>query len=242
MPWLADPQFRPHRHADLRARRQGRARHRAEQAAAHEALRSAGADEARRRSGEAIGDRSRCCAAAPCTRIAASCCIVRAANGTPRHKISESIQVTTSRDVLAAMARGEGPDDAFIALGYAGWEAGQLEREIHDNAWLTLPVDEQRDVRPALRGALARRLAVARRGRRPGEPRRRTCLSRAPAHRPRVRLRTQTHRHRQRRHGDRRRRAPLHGRPTAPRAPTGARSTARCARMRAGPAAGRRPL
>ena len=41
------------------------------------------------------------------------------------HKISESIQVTTSRDVLAAMAAGNGPEKAFIALGYAGWEAGQ---------------------------------------------------------------------------------------------------------------------
>jgi putative transcriptional regulator len=46
------------------------------------------------------------------------------------HKVSDAIQVTTSRDVLAAMARGEGPLDAFIALGYAGWESGQLEREM----------------------------------------------------------------------------------------------------------------
>ncbi|NBU26246.1 MAG: DUF179 domain-containing protein, partial [Gammaproteobacteria bacterium] len=37
------------------------------------------------------------------------------------HRVCEGIQVTTSRDVLAAMARGEGPRDAFIALGYAGW-------------------------------------------------------------------------------------------------------------------------
>lgn len=59
------------------------------------------------------------------------------------HKISDSIQVTTSRDVLAAMARGEGPKDAFIALGYAGWEPGQLEREILENAWLTLPVSDE---------------------------------------------------------------------------------------------------
>jgi putative transcriptional regulator len=57
------------------------------------------------------------------------------------HKVSDSIQVTTSRDILAAMARGEGPTDAFIALGYAGWESGQLEREMRDNAWLSLPVD-----------------------------------------------------------------------------------------------------
>ena len=58
------------------------------------------------------------------------------------HRISDSVQVTTSRDVLAALARGEGPRDAFIALGYAGWEAGQLEQEIKDNAWLTLPASD----------------------------------------------------------------------------------------------------
>ncbi len=58
------------------------------------------------------------------------------------HRISDSIQVTTSRDVLAAMARGEGPERAFIALGYAQWGAGQLEQELKDNSWLTLPLDE----------------------------------------------------------------------------------------------------
>ena len=42
---------------------------------------------------------------------------------------------------LAAMARGEGPSDAFIALGYAGWESGQLEREMKENAWASMPVD-----------------------------------------------------------------------------------------------------
>jgi putative transcriptional regulator len=57
------------------------------------------------------------------------------------HKVSDTIQVTTSRDVLAAMARGDGPSDAFIALGYAGWESGQLERELKDNAWVSMPVD-----------------------------------------------------------------------------------------------------
>ena len=57
------------------------------------------------------------------------------------HKVSDTIQVTTSRDVLAAIARGEGPSDAFIALGYANWDSGQLEREMRENAWLTVPVD-----------------------------------------------------------------------------------------------------
>ncbi|MFT3907161.1 MAG: YqgE/AlgH family protein [Steroidobacteraceae bacterium] len=59
------------------------------------------------------------------------------------HRVSESVQVTTSRDILAALARGEGPRNAFIALGYAGWEAGQLEREMLDNAWLSLPVNDR---------------------------------------------------------------------------------------------------
>lgn len=59
------------------------------------------------------------------------------------HRVSDDVQVTTSRDVLAAMARGEGPQDAFIALGYAGWEAGQLEQEILDNAWLAIPMNDR---------------------------------------------------------------------------------------------------
>lgn len=59
------------------------------------------------------------------------------------HVISDAIQVTTSRDILAAMARGEGPQDAFMALGYAGWDAGQLDREMLDNAWLSLPMNER---------------------------------------------------------------------------------------------------
>jgi len=59
------------------------------------------------------------------------------------HKVSDLIQVTTSRDVLAAMARGEGPSDAFIALGYAGWDSGQLEKEILENAWLSMPANDQ---------------------------------------------------------------------------------------------------
>jgi putative transcriptional regulator len=58
------------------------------------------------------------------------------------HRISDAIQVTTSRDVLVAMAKGEGPENAFIALGYAQWDEGQLERELRDNTWLTLPVSD----------------------------------------------------------------------------------------------------
>jgi len=56
--------------------------------------------------------------------------------------VSDSLHVTTSRDVLAAMARGNGPEHAVIALGYAGWEAGQLDEELLQNAWLTVPCDD----------------------------------------------------------------------------------------------------
>src|ERR1700691_2512418 len=56
-------------------------------------------------------------------------------------KVSDVIHVTTSRDILAAMARGQGPAEAVVALGYAGWDGGQLEDEIRANAWLSAPVD-----------------------------------------------------------------------------------------------------
>ena len=57
-------------------------------------------------------------------------------------KVSPSLSVTTSRDILTSMARGAGPQQAVVALGYAGWDAGQLEDEIRSNAWLTVPVDD----------------------------------------------------------------------------------------------------
>lgn len=57
--------------------------------------------------------------------------------------ISEDLSVTTSRDILEAMARGTGPRHAMVALGCAGWGAGQLEYEIVENSWLTTPVAAQ---------------------------------------------------------------------------------------------------
>jgi putative transcriptional regulator len=55
--------------------------------------------------------------------------------------ISEDLGLTTSKDVLEAVARGEGPKDVLVSLGYAGWSAGQLEQEIAQNAWLTVEAD-----------------------------------------------------------------------------------------------------
>jgi putative transcriptional regulator len=57
--------------------------------------------------------------------------------------VTGDIAVTTSRDILAALARGEGPTETLVALGYAGWGAGQLEREMAENAWLTGPADSR---------------------------------------------------------------------------------------------------
>jgi len=54
-------------------------------------------------------------------------------------KVTEEITLTTSRDILRAIARDKGPAEHLIALGYAGWSAGQLEHELAENSWLTLP-------------------------------------------------------------------------------------------------------
>ena len=52
--------------------------------------------------------------------------------------VSEFLNVTTSRDILHAIAESAGPRNYLIALGYAGWSAGQLEEEIKENAWLNV--------------------------------------------------------------------------------------------------------
>ncbi len=57
--------------------------------------------------------------------------------------IDGDLAVTTSRDILEAIARGDGPERYLLALGYAGWGGGQLEQEMADNAWLSGPVDQR---------------------------------------------------------------------------------------------------
>lgn len=54
-------------------------------------------------------------------------------------EVGGGLFLTTSRDVLEAMAKGEGPAQAVVALGCAGWGAGQLEQELVDDSWLMVP-------------------------------------------------------------------------------------------------------
>jgi len=83
----------------------------------------------------------------------------------------DGLSITPSRDILEAMARGEGPEEVLVALGYAGWGPGQLERELGENSWLSAPADtdvifhrpptERWDAAAALLGVDLRLLAPA---------------------------------------------------------------------------------
>lgn len=56
--------------------------------------------------------------------------------------LTDRLILTTSTDILAQIGREHGPDHALVTLGYAGWGAGQLERELSENSWLTVPARE----------------------------------------------------------------------------------------------------
>lgn len=56
-------------------------------------------------------------------------------------KISNDVAFTTSRDILEAMASGEGPKHILVSIGYAGWSPGQLEDELARNSWITVQAD-----------------------------------------------------------------------------------------------------
>ena len=58
-------------------------------------------------------------------------------------QVDDDFALTATIDVLKAMAEGSGPRLSMLALGYAGWAPGQLDREIQENGWLTVPADEE---------------------------------------------------------------------------------------------------
>jgi putative transcriptional regulator len=57
--------------------------------------------------------------------------------------VDDRVALTATIDVLRAIAEGRGPKRSLLALGYAGWAAGQLDGEIRENAWLNAPADEE---------------------------------------------------------------------------------------------------
>ncbi len=57
--------------------------------------------------------------------------------------IDDGVCLTATLDILKAIARGNGPENAILALGYAGWKAGQLEQEIQQNGWLHCAADSE---------------------------------------------------------------------------------------------------
>jgi putative transcriptional regulator len=58
-------------------------------------------------------------------------------------QVNDGFALTASIDVLKEIARGGGPREGILALGYAGWGPGQLDEEIQQNAWLSIPADER---------------------------------------------------------------------------------------------------
>ncbi|MDX8385640.1 MAG: YqgE/AlgH family protein [Gallionella sp.] len=57
--------------------------------------------------------------------------------------INDKLALTTSKDILEAIGEGQGPRNMVVTLGYAGWDQGQLEHEITENVWLTVPASER---------------------------------------------------------------------------------------------------
>lgn len=77
--------------------------------------------------------------------------------------VRPGVALTSSSDVLEALAHGEGPGQYRLILGYAGWDAGQLESELGENSWLAVPADADLifgTPYATLREAAARRLGV----------------------------------------------------------------------------------
>lgn len=64
-------------------------------------------------------------------------------NWTCTLKVTSDISVTTSKDILDDISRGEGPENYLVALGCAGWSPGQLEQEIADNSWIICPASKE---------------------------------------------------------------------------------------------------
>ena len=56
--------------------------------------------------------------------------------------LSDTLSLTSTKDVLEALVKDDAPESAMLAVGYSGWSAGQIERELQDNAWIVADADE----------------------------------------------------------------------------------------------------
>ncbi len=74
--------------------------------------------------------------------------------------IAQGISLTATVDILRAIAHGSGPDRAVLALGYAGWSAGQLEGEMQRNGWLNVPAEPSLIFDPSLESKYERAVRI----------------------------------------------------------------------------------
>lgn len=58
-------------------------------------------------------------------------------------QVTEDIALTGSKDILQALGQGRGPQDYLVVLGYAGWDKGQLEQELAENVWISIPANKE---------------------------------------------------------------------------------------------------
>ena len=64
-------------------------------------------------------------------------------NGVNTQILHDNVSITSSVDILHDIVSGKGPQKQILALGYAGWAPGQLEKEMKANSWITIPADEK---------------------------------------------------------------------------------------------------
>ncbi len=74
-------------------------------------------------------------------------------------KLTDTLHLTSTKDVLEALVQDNAPTKAMLAVGYSGWGAGQVERELQDNAWIVADADETLIFDPNLNGKWTKALA-----------------------------------------------------------------------------------